>query len=195
MKRLIIGAVAAIAATTVISSLPGQEVHRPTGRLIPGEVTPTPTPDPCAACSDPDSFTCQAWPLACYQCWEDCGSPIATHTPTPPPVPTRTPTPPPTPTPQGPACALPVSSGAEVYLVAYYLHESNVQGVRYSHQTEPASVAPGAIISPCPCQGHPVGFKWYTSWGVLLKTCGDTSTRHWHIFSDGFESGNLEEWR
>ena len=168
-----------------------QEVLRPTGRMVPGSTTPTPTPDPCAACPDPDSFSCQMWPLICQQCWEDCGSPIATPTPTP----TRTPTPPPpTPTPQGPACELRPQDERVVYLVAFYLHESKVQGTRYSYRTDPILVAPQTVLRPCPCQGHPVGCKWYTSSGELIKSCGDTSTKHWHIFSDGFESGGLEEW-
>ena len=176
----------------------GQDILRPTGRMAPGTPAPTPTvtptPDPCADCPEPDGFSCAMWPMVCYQCWEDCGRPIATPTVTPTPTKTPTPTPPPTPTPQGPACELLLPSGGVVYMVAYYLHESSVSGTRYSFQTVPVGVVPGSTLRPCPCEGHPVGFEWYTSDGVLLKSCGDTSTKHWHIFSDGFESGDLEAW-
>jgi hypothetical protein len=81
-----------------------------------------------------------------------------------------------------------------VYLVAFYEHESNVSGVRYSFQTAPVSVGPGQTVRPCPCEGHPVGFKWYTSTGTLIKECGDTSTQHIRIFFDGFESGDTGAW-
>jgi len=66
-------------------------------------VTPTPPEDPCADCPPPGTIGCTInWP-ACVACWEACGQPIATPTPTQiPPVisPTQTPTPGgPTPTP------------------------------------------------------------------------------------------------
>ena len=186
------------------ATLLAQEIRRPAGRRIPilatstptptTTATPTPTPGPCDHCPDPESFTCQMWPNLCFQCWEDCGEPIATHTPTPTPAPTRTPTPPPTPTPNGPACELVSPAGGTVYLVAYYEHESSTSGTRYQFQTAPVAIPPGSTARPCPCQGHPVGFRWYSSDGSILKTCGDTSTKHLHIFSDGFESGDLGKW-
>jgi hypothetical protein len=173
-----------------VPSLDGQEIRRPTGRMIPGVATPT--PHPCADCPAPGSFTCAMWPEVCYQCWEDCGQPIATPTPTP----TSTPPPPtPTPTPNGPACELLLPSVESVYLVAFYLHGSESHpGMRYNFQTSSVVVPPGAIARPCPCQGHPVGFKWYTADGVLLKACGDTSTLHWLIFRDGLETGTTDSW-
>lgn len=173
---------------SVTSSLSAQEIRRPTGRMAPGEA------DPCAACPAPDSFTCQAWPMACYQCWEDCGSPIATHTPTPLPTRTPTPPPPPTPTPNGPACELGLPNGGSVYLIAFYLHESEQRGVRYSYRTASISVSPGSLLRPCPCEGHPVGFEWHTADGRLLGSCGDTATEIEAIFEDGFETGNTKAW-
>jgi hypothetical protein len=207
MKRLLAFLIVGMAL-----NLNAQETRQPSGRRIPAlatetptitptitptpTVTPTitPTPDPCADCPPPESPVCQMWPLMCFQCWEDCGQPIATHTPTPIPTATRTPTPPPTPTPQGPACALPLPSGGTIYLVAFYEHESDAQGTRYSFQTAPVWVAPGSTARPCPCEGYPVGFQWYTSDGVLLKSCGDVTTKHWHLFSDGFETGDVSKW-
>jgi hypothetical protein len=198
------------------------QVRRPTGRRIPGiatmtptvtptltptltpTVTPTLTPtathtptpdlDPCSGCPDPHGVICRLWPEVCYQCWEDCGDPIATHTPTPvptalPPTPTPTPTPP-----QWPPCELFLEDAGVIYMVAYYEHESSVQGTRYSFRTANKWVPDFTTVNPCPCEGHPVGFRWYASGGYLLKECGDTSTQHWHVFSDGFESGDLGAW-
>ena len=186
------------------------QVLRPTGRRIPGiatftptmtptatptpTITPTPDPDPCAGCPPPDSFACQAWPEVCYACWENCGEPIATHTPTPvptalPPTPTPTPTPP-----QWPPCPLFLVNNGSVYMVAYYEHESNVNGVRYSFRTANRWFPAGTTVRPGPCEGHPVGFGWYFSGGYLIKECGDTNTSYWHGFSDGFESGDLRAW-
>lgn len=197
---------AGLIAAPLLADDPPELIRRPTGRYSPAlatatptatpatTATATPTPDPCDACPDPESFSCLMWPNICFQCWEDCGSPIATHTPTPPPTPTKTPTPPPTPTPHGPACELELPVGGTVYLVAFYEHESSTSGTRYHYQTAPVAVDPGSTIRPCPCQGSPVGFKWYAAGGTLLKSCGDTSTAHWHIFSDGFETGNTGRW-
>ena len=162
----------------------GQAILYPTGRVMPG--------DPCAACPDPDSFTCQMWPATCYQCWEDCGSPIATPTVTP--TPTNTP-PPPTPTPHGPTCELRLPGSGLVYLTAYYKHESSTQGTRYTFETTSKELRPGEVARPCPCEGTPVGFTWsFTTTGKPFMECGDTGWKHWHIFSDGFESGDLEAW-
>ena len=185
-----------------------QEVRRPSGRAIPGPTwtptatltptptpTPTPEPDPCSGCMEPGSYWCEMLPEICYQCWEDCGNPQATPTPTRTSTPTRTPTPQATPTPNGPACELSAPSGA-IYLVAYYAHESEVRGVRYSYKTAPVTYRPGRTVKPCPCQGFPIGFEWFTVAGAVLKSCGDTSTAHWHshIFSDGFETGDTDRW-
>ena len=185
----------------LVAGLPGQQVLRPTGRVAPSEgtpsatPTPTPTPDPCAGCPDPDSFTCAMWPHVCYQCWEDCGQPIATRTPTPLPTRTPTPQPTPTPTPNGPACELSLPGGGAVYLVGFYLHESEKQlKTRYTFQTAPVSVGPGALLRPCPCEGFPVGFKWYTADGRLIRACGDTATILPFIFEDGFETGTIDRW-
>lgn len=179
----------------VLLVLPGQEIHRPTGRVAPGTpaptATPSPTPDPCAACPAPDSFTCQMWPLICYQCWEDCGHPIATPTPTP----TATPPPPTaTPTPQGPECILTTPSTGTYQLFASYLHEDEEEhGLRWVSKPK-VTVPFGVTLRPCPCEGIPVGFRWVSSLIGTIKECGDTGTVFPFIFSDGFESGNLEAW-
>lgn len=184
-----------------IVTVAAQEIRRPRARRIPGvatetttptqtpTATPTPDPDPCAACPDPDSFSCTiAWSI-CVQCWEDCGQPIATPTPTP------TETPPPTPTPNGPACEIIFPTQADIYLVAFYAHESTTRGTRYTHQTAPASVPPGSTVRPCPCEGYPIGFEWRAvNDNRILKSCGDTSSIFSYLFADGFESGDVEKW-
>ena len=195
----------------VVSGLRGQEIIRPTGRRISGlvaltptptttptpTITPTitPTPDPCDECPEPGGTICEMWPEACYACWEDCGSPIATHTPTYTPTLVATYTPTPTPTPQGPACPLILPTGGTVYLVAFYLHTID-DDTRYSYQTLSIVVPPGMTARPCrpPCEGIPVGFKWFNGSGVLLKSCGDT-IKNLDIFKDGFESGDWGEWK
>ena len=200
IKRILAVALLAVA-------IPGepQEIRRPRARRIPGAVTetptatatptptatatPTPPADPCSECPAPDSFSCTiAW-TTCVRCWEECGQPIATPTPTP------TATPPPTPTPNGPACEVNFSSPSDVYLVAYYAHESPIQGKRYSYQTAPASIPSGSTVRPCPCEGSPIGFEWRAvTDNRILKSCGDTSSIFFHIFADGFESGSTSEW-
>jgi hypothetical protein len=187
------------------SSLSGQEIHRPAGRMIPGEVTPSPAPDPCDACPDPDSFTCAMWPEVCYRCWEDCGSPIATPTPTP----TRTPTPTPTLAPGECRFSLPVDPGhpKEVYAVGYYLHESETPGVRY-RSNPPLTYDKDANTLSAAHIGRPVAVEWYARLrGVgeyqVVSTCGvvpplaipptPTPTPSF-IFKDGFESGNTKAW-
>jgi hypothetical protein len=207
MKRALVFLIVGVALV-----LTAQETRRPSGRAAPAlatetpTITPTPTvtptmtpttdPDPCSGCPEPGGFICELWPDACYACWEDCGDPIATHTPTRTHTPVATSTPTPTPTPQGPACPLVLPGGGAVYLIAYYEHESSVQGTRYADHVGPVFLPPGATARPCrpPCEGHPVGFEWFTTDGVLIKSCGDTSTAHWHLFSDGFESGDLGAW-
>ena len=169
------------------------ETFTPTPTPTPTQTpTITPTPDPCDGCPEPGGTICEMWPDACYACWEACGHPIATHTPTPIPTATRTPTPPPTPTPQGPECPLILPVGGTVYLVAFYEHTID-DDTRYSYQTTTVSVPPGFTARPCPCEGYPVGFKWFNGSGVLLKSCGDT-IKNLDIFEDGFESGDWGEW-
>jgi len=201
MKRLL-----AVASGLLLAGLlAGQEVRRPSRRVMPSTgsptatptqtptqtPTPTPDPDPCSQCPDPNSLACTiAW-NSCVQCWEDCGQPIATPTPTP------SPTHPPTPTPNGPACELTFATSSEIYLVTYYAHESPTdQGKRYFHQTAPALIPPGSNVRPCPCEGYPIGFEWRSANdNQIIKSCGDTNLSYPHIFSDGFESGNTEEWQ
>lgn len=152
------------------------------------------------------------WPDACYFCWEECGQPQASPTPTRTHTPTKTPTPPPpppTPTPNGPPCTLRVGAGENVYLIAFYAHESPVLGRRYTFTTPSMWVPPGYFANPCPCEGHPIGFEWRVSRnGELLKACGDTSLVYPRtptatptpivvpdeIFVDGFESGSTNSW-
>lgn len=78
----------------------GQPIVTPTPSKTPTRtptITPTPDPsNPCPQCPDPLGFSCQMWPQMCYQCWSDCGHPLATPTPTrtaTPRPPTATPTP------------------------------------------------------------------------------------------------------
>ena len=196
----------------------GQEApRRASGRLAPGPdstATPTPTitptPDPCAACPDPDGFSCQMWPVMCYACWEQCGRPIATPTPTRTPTRTKTPTPPPptpTPTPNGPPCALHATKGENVYLIAFYAHESPTLGKRYTFTTPAMWIPAGYQANPCPCEGRPIGFEWrIAATDELLLGCGDTSHVYprsptptptpppFELFRDGFESGDTGRW-
>lgn len=75
---------------------PGPPTNTPTKTPTPGAPTPTPTsvPGDCDDCPLPGTIGCEISPPACYQCWEDCGEPLPTRTPTPTPTITPTPTPP-----------------------------------------------------------------------------------------------------
>lgn len=75
---------------------PGPPTNTPTKTPTPGAPTPTPTsvPEDCDGCPLPGTLWCEMAPDACYQCWEDCGEPLPTRTPTPIPTITPTPTPP-----------------------------------------------------------------------------------------------------
>ena len=179
------------------------ETYTPTPTMTPTPTpTVTPTPDPCADCPAPDDWACIMWPEACYQCWEDCGHPIATHTPTPIPSPTRTPTPPPptpTPTPQGPECELTTAAVEAIHLRAFYAHESSALGSKWVSVTAPVTVPVGTLLRPCPCEGRPIGFEWVVTLAggpVVVKACGDTDPIYYGllIFQDGFESGDTGRW-
>jgi len=135
------------------------------------------------------------YPEICYACWDECGNPQATPTPTRTPTRTPTVTPPPTPTPNGPACELSLPNGGTVVLEAFYAHEAEGGGRRYTFRTSPQTVPPGSLVRPCPCEGYPIGFRWYLAeGGTPLKSCGDTSTVYALIFSHGFEGGSTQGW-
>ena len=78
-------------------------------------------------------------------------------------------------------------------MVAIYAHESTTKGVRYTYQTNTETVIAGSIVSPCPCEGFPIGFEWYSG-EVMLRGCGDTGRVFASIFADGFESGDFRAW-
>ena len=82
-----------------------------------------------------------------------------------------------------------------MYLVAFYEHTID-DDTRYSYQTVSVIADSGMTLRPCrpPCEGHPVGFAWFSGDGVLLKLCGDT-VKNLAIFKDGFESGDSGEWK
>ncbi len=177
-----------------------QAARRPSGRLVPGSPVPTatitPTPDPCAGCPAPGSFTCAMWPLVCFQCWEDCGRPIATHTPTPIPVqPTRTPQP-------GPECVLHMTGPGRVLLVAVWAHGDAARPLRYTYEVFPRDVPPGSYRGdPDEVEGTPVGYEWWDANSIIMvKSCGDTGRIFVHpnhpglVFADGFETGDSSRW-
>ena len=145
--------------------------------------------DPCASCPTPGTLSCFINQPACDACWAACGQPIAT------PTPTVTPTPPPTPTPTGPECILYMLGPGSVFLVAFWEHEG-ATGKRYTFTVYPKTVLPGPWRGdPSDVEGHPVGYQWWDANGTtLLKSCGDTTPLHWHIFSDGFETGDISKW-
>jgi hypothetical protein len=96
-----------------------------------------------------------------------------------------------------------MAEGENVYLIAFYAHESPIRGKRYTYTTPTMWIPPGYQANPCPCEGYPIGFEWRISRnGELLKTCGDTSPVYPRtptpvptgIFSDGFESGTTGKW-
>lgn len=159
----------------------------------------TPTPTPCAGCPDPSSFSCQAWPQVCYDCWSGCGQPIATHTPTPTATPVITPTPTPRPTAAGPPCTITPTTAGMVYLIAYWQHEHEGEKCkRWTYETFAEPIPAGWTAYPDDrTEGIPVGYQWYDAVdGRLLKSCGDTSMEYPcpGIFSDGFESGDTSKW-
>lgn len=167
------------------------QVRRPSGRVEPGPTwTPTPV-DPCAHCPPPESVGCWINYEACVDCWEECGQPIAT------PTPTRTPTPAATPTPNGPVCELRLGSSKMVYLIVTYAHESpTTSNIRYRVITGSQLISPGQVVRPCPCQGHPIGFAWHDArTDDLLLKCGDVRQGFGPlIFADGFETGDTSKW-
>lgn len=189
------------------------QVRTATGTRIPGPTwTPTPTPtmtpapDPCASCPDPASFSCQAWPAACYQCWADCGQPMATPTPTRTPTRTATPIPTATPTPVGPPCVLHTIGPGRVFLVAVWLHQE-AGAKRYTYTAESRDVPAGPYRCDPAAEGLPVGYEWWdANSGELLKSCGDTGRAYPVtpsptpipapdvVFVDGFETGTTEKW-
>jgi hypothetical protein len=85
----------------------------------------------------------------------------------------------------------------EVYAIAYYLHESEDQGVRY--RANPPLVREGDILRAA-TEGNPVAIEWYARLqGIgeyqVVSTCGVKPPLVFeHIFSDGFESGDLGAW-
>jgi hypothetical protein len=157
------------------------------------------------------------WPDLCYQCWEDCGQPIATPTPTP--IPTITPTPTPTPNPytancsseihEVEACDLLVMGRKQVRSKIYWVHQAEEGEPPYTATTDWA-VFENTIIPIIVKRSCPVAAEWHIAseitpdpqdWAVV-QLCGaipppptpTPTPSSSFIFKDGFESGNTDAW-
>lgn len=73
---------------------PPTSTPTPGGPTATPAITPTPVPGDCDGCPAPGTIGCEISYPACEQCWEECGEPLPTRTPTPIPTITPTPTPP-----------------------------------------------------------------------------------------------------
>jgi hypothetical protein len=96
-------------------------------------------------------------------------------------------------------CTLNVQGSALVYAKVYYAHEDpEHHGQRYSFITPPLHVTDATV--EVVFEGHPTGVEWYYISSVgethtLVKTCGEVNPIYPLIFADGFETGDLTQWK